>query len=246
MRNIRIVIEYDGTDYCGWQIQPNGISIQEVLENTIAGITQEPVRLTGSGRTDAGVHALNQVANFMTHSSIPCSNLLKGINSLLPCDISVKEVRDVDENFHARYSAKSKAYLYRINNCSVRSALGYRYAWHISESIDIETMDESSRVLVGTHDFSSFCASDGDSENHIRTVTSIGISGVAGGSIEVHVEANGFLRYMVRNIVGTLVDIGKRKITADEFRQIFEARDRTKAGITAPPQGLYLKEVKYI
>jgi tRNA pseudouridine38-40 synthase len=245
MRNIRIVIEYDGTDYCGWQVQPNGLSIQEVLENTIARITQETVRVTGSGRTDAGVHALNQVANFMTHSSIPCLNLLRGINSLLPRDIAVKDVRDVDENFHARYSAKSKIYLYRINNLSVRSALGCRYAWHISESIDIDIVDESSRVLIGTHDFSSFCASDDDSVNHIRTITSIGIHGVRDGSIEFLVEANGFLRYMVRNIVGTLIDVGKRKVTVAEFRQILEASDRTKAGITAPPHGLYLKEVKY-
>lgn len=245
MRNIRIAIEYDGTDYCGWQIQPNGISIQEVLENTIALITQERVRLTGSGRTDAGVHAFNQVANFMTQSTIPCSNLLRSINSLLPLDISVKDAQDTEENFHARYSAKSKIYMYRMYNRPTRSALGHRYAWHIREPLDIERMDESLCKLLGTHDFSSFCGSGGNSQNYIRTVLSADIHSVTDGYIELHVEANGFLRHMVRNIVGTLADVGKRTMTVDNFRRIFEARDRTKAGITAPPQGLYLKEVKY-
>ncbi|MCK4534682.1 MAG: tRNA pseudouridine synthase A, partial [Syntrophobacterales bacterium] len=177
MRNVRIVCEYDGTSYHGWQIQPNGISIQEVLENKIGIITQEKIRLTASGRTDAGVHALNQVANFRTGSAIGCENLLKGINSLLPGDIVIKDLRDTDEDFHARYNAKSKIYLYKILNSPVRTALYRNHSWHVRVSLDVGSMREAAISLKGRRDFSSFCASGCDSENHVRTVidTSVGV-----------------------------------------------------------------------
>ncbi|MDO9515401.1 MAG: tRNA pseudouridine(38-40) synthase TruA [Syntrophales bacterium] len=239
-----IVCEYDGTAYHGWQRQPNGITIQEVLEEKIGIITQEEIRLTASGRTDAGVHALNQVANFKTKSVIGCENLLKGINSLLPADIVVKVLQDADEDFHARYSAKNKVYVYRIFNNPVRSALYRNYSWHLRVSLDLRAMTEAAEFLEGTHDFSSFCAAGGDAEDHVRTATATSVE-VAGGMISFTIEANGFLRYMVRNIVGLLVDVGRGITTPTEFKEIMDAMDRTRAGITAPPQGLFLREVRY-
>jgi tRNA pseudouridine38-40 synthase len=244
MRNIKIIIEYDGTGYHGWQRQPNGISIQEVLENKLALITNGKVRLIASGRTDAGVHAVGQVANFKTETTIECRGLLKGINSLLPTDIAVSEVVDIDDEFHARYSAKSKVYVYKIYNSSVRSSLYRNYSWHVFEKLDVESMKNASLYLVGTKDFSSFCAAGGDAKTYTRTVLDCGIIEDT-AMIVFTIEANGFLRYMVRNIIGTLVDVGKGKTTPEEFMEIVDSKDRTNAGITAPPQGLFLKEVKY-
>lgn len=239
-----VVCEYDGTGYHGWQRQPNGISIQEVLEEKIGIITQETIRLTASGRTDAGVHALSQVANFRTESAIGCDGLLKGINSLLPADIVVNIVRDVDNGFHARYSAKSKVYVYRIFNSQVRSALHRNHSWHVRSPLDLDAMGRAARSLEGTHDFSSFCAAGGDAEDHVRTVTATSVE-MIGSMISFTIEANGFLRYMVRNIIGLLVDVGRGITTPAAFKEIMEARDRTMASITAPPQGLFLKEVRY-
>ena len=244
MRNIRIICEYDGTSYHGWQIQPNGISIQEVLEEKTGIITQEKIRLTASGRTDAGVHAMNQVANFRTESAIACGSFLKGINSLLPRDIVVKDLIDTDDDFHARYSAKSKIYTYRIFNNPVRTALCRNYSWHVRAPLDACVMGEAAILLKGRHDFSSFCASGCDSEDHIRTVIDTSVD-MKGDMVSFTIEANGFLRYMVRNIVGLLVDVGKGIITPAGFEEIMGAMDRTRAGITAPPQGLFLREVRY-
>ncbi|MBN2538903.1 MAG: tRNA pseudouridine(38-40) synthase TruA [Deltaproteobacteria bacterium] len=244
MRNVMIVCEYDGTAYHGWQRQPNGISIQEVLEKKIGTITQEEIRLTASGRTDAGVHALNQVANFRTKSTIGCGNLLKGVNSLLPEDIVVKVLRDTDKEFHARYSAKSKIYVYRIFNNPVRSALYRNCSWHLRAPLDVDAMGQAAKILEGMHDFSSFCASGGDAEDHIRTVIDTSVH-MKGDIISFTIEANGFLRYMVRNIVGLLVDVGREITTPTGFKEIMVAMDRTRAGITAPPQGLFLMEVRY-
>jgi len=244
MRNLMIICEYDGTAYHGWQRQPNGISIQEVLEERIGTITQEEIRVVASGRTDAGVHALNQVANFRTMSPIGCEQLLRGINSLLPEDIVVKVLQDADDQFHARYSAKSKTYLYRIFNNPVRSALYRNYSWHLRAPLDPVLMAQAAKVLEGRHDFSSFCAAGGDAEDHVRVIIAASVE-LSGDLLSFTVEANGFLRYMVRNIVGLLVDVGRGIITPTAFKEIMDAMDRTKAGITAPPQGLFLKEVRY-
>ncbi|MBW2673779.1 MAG: tRNA pseudouridine(38-40) synthase TruA [Deltaproteobacteria bacterium] len=244
MRNVMIACEYDGTAYHGWQRQPNGITIQEVLEEKMGIITQEEIRLVASGRTDAGVHALNQVANFRTRSAIGCENLLKGINSLLPADIVVKVLQDADEEFHARYSAKSKVYVYRIFNNPVRSALWRNYSWHLRAPLDLGVMGQAARVLEGRHDFSSFCAAGSDAEDHVRTVAATSIE-TENDMISFTIEANGFLRYMVRNIVGLLVDVGRGITTPAGFKEIMDVMDRTRAGITAPPQGLFLKEVRY-
>lgn len=245
MRNIKMILEYEGTRYHGWQYQVGRITIQQVLEECIGTITQEKIRVIGSGRTDAGVHALNQVANFTTNTTIEARNLLRGINSLLPVDIAVKELMETNGAFHARHDAKSKVYLYQIVNSPVRSALYSRYAWFIREPLDLERIRETSALLIGTHDFSSFCAANCGIKNHVRTVMSIDVEMSQRGMIKVYVEADGFLKYMVRNIVGTLSDAGRGKLSPAALKGIMEAKDRRCAGVTAPACGLFLKEVRY-
>jgi tRNA pseudouridine38-40 synthase len=245
MRNIKVIVEYDGTGYHGWQRQPNGITIQQVLEEKIGTITQERIKLIGSGRTDAGVHAINQVANFRTSSEIGCYNLMRGTNSLLPDDIVIKKLTDVDIQFHAQYDAKSKSYFYQIYNHPVRTALSRSRAWHVYGNLDLNAMHKSIALVPGTRDFSSFCAADDDVSNHVRTVIMADIDVHDRQMIVVTIEADGFLRHMVRNIVGTLVDVGRGKLSVSQFQDIMDAKDRTKAGMTAPPQGLFLQEVRY-
>lgn len=244
-RNLKAILEYDGTRYHGWQRQREPLTIQQVLEECIYRITGEDVRVIASGRTDAGVHALNQVANFRTDSPLGTASLLKGINSLLPKDIVVKELSQASDSFHARFDVKSKIYLYQIFNSPVRPALQRLYTWLIYNPLDLEKMNEAADYLRGEHDFSSFCAAHCDSENHLRTVIAIGITADKAGFIRISVEADGFLRYMIRNIVGTLVAVGRHKRSAGDMPALIAAKDRRQAGMTAPPQGLFLKEVKY-
>jgi tRNA pseudouridine38-40 synthase len=245
MRNIRLLVEYDGTAYCGWQRQKNGLSIQQLLEESICRITGEESRVIGSGRTDAGVHALGQVAHFHTASRLDERNLRMGINSLLPADIAVREAREVDPSFHARYDVKSKVYIYRICNRPVRPALERHRAWFIWFPLDLEGIEGALDLFHGTHDFSSFCSTHTDIPDHIRTILDIGLKKDESGTIEISLEADGFLRYMVRSIVGTLVDIGRGRCSRDDAAGILAAKDRRRAGLTAPPQGLFLKEVRY-
>lgn len=240
-----MVIEYDGTAYCGWQRQANGLSIQQVIEECIGRIAGEQIRVVGSGRTDAGVHALGQVAHFPTGSAIPAWNLLMGINSLLPPDIVVRELTEAPETFHARFDALSKVYLYRICNRPVRPALERNGCWFVWEPLDMGKIAGALPVFRGRHDFTSFCSTHTDSEDHIRTITAIDAGRDSSGMVEVTVEADGFLRSMVRTIVGALVDAGRGKCTPDDLAAVLAAKDRRRAGMTAPPQGLYLKEVKY-
>ncbi|OPY07348.1 MAG: tRNA pseudouridine synthase A [Syntrophaceae bacterium PtaB.Bin095] len=244
-RNIRMTLEYDGSNYHGWQRQKNGLSIQQVLEEKIAVMTGEAVRVIGSGRTDAGVHALGQVAHFRTASSIREFNLLGGLNSLLPRDIVIRDLREVDASFHARYDAKSKVYLYQVHNRPVRPALFRQYAWFVPGALDFGMMQEAAHLFEGTHDFSSFCSTHTDSPDRIRTITGVRIGADAGSLVRIEIEADGFLRYMVRGIVGVLVDAGRGKRTLPELRQIMEAKDRRCGGATAPAHGLFLKEVRY-
>ena len=244
MRNIKMIIEYEGTRYHGWQYQVGMNTIQQVLEKCVSTITQEHIRVIGSGRTDAGVHAIGQVANFNTESRIEVRNLLRGINSLLPPDIVVKELIETDATFHARYDARSKEYLYQIFNSPVRTALYNRYAWFIHEPLDIERIREACALLAGTHDFSSFCAANCGIKNHVRTILNIDVE-KKHSMMKIYVEANGFLKYMVRNIVGTLVDVGKGKLSLTDFTDIVDEKDRRRAGVTAPACGLFLKEVRY-
>ena len=240
-----MILEYDGTAYHGWQRQINGLSIQQILEEKIAVMTGEAVKVIGSGRTDAGVHALGQVAHFKTASTIPDINFLRGINSLIPNDIVVKDLQEVDPSFHARYDVKSKIYLYQIVNGSVRPVLNRQYAWFVPGLLNLERIHEAARTFEGTHDFSSFCSTHSDALDHIRTVMDIRIEAESHGLIKIVMEANGFLRYMVRGIVGTLVEVGKGKRLLSELQDIMDAKDRRYGGMTAPPQGLFLKEVRY-
>ncbi|MFA4910370.1 MAG: tRNA pseudouridine(38-40) synthase TruA [Desulfobacteria bacterium] len=245
MRNIRLVIEYDGTNYHGWQIQPNATSIQEIIEDRLKKITQEEIRLIAAGRTDAGVHAVEQVANFSTNSQLDINNIQRGLNSLLPPDIAIKEISEAEQDFHSRYSAKSKIYRYVILNRRFPSPLYRNFSWFIPFKLDIKEMKSAVQCLIGEHDFSSFKASGCNSHNPIRELYGISLDKDPKGFIIFEIEANAFLKQMVRNIVGTMVDVGKGKIGVSEFEDIFLSKDRKKAGITAPPQGLFLVKIKY-
>lgn len=245
MKNLMMVLEYDGTAYHGWQRQAGLATIQEVVEEKIAVMTRERVTLIGSGRTDAGVHARRQVANFRTGTRIPEQDLLRGLNSLLPKDIAVREIAEVRDDFHARFSVRSKTYEYRIFNGPIRPVLMRNQVWFVLGLLDLPAMEEAAAGLKGVRDFSSFCASGHESKSFIREVYDCGFEREGDGLIRFHIEANGFLKYMVRNIVGTLVEVGKGKRTPRDFIDVVEARDRRKAGVTAPPQGLILVDVKY-
>ena len=245
MRNIRLLIEYDGTNYHGWQVQPNALTIQEVLEKKIEVMTREPVRLIASGRTDAGVHALGQVANFQTPSSIPADGFQRGLNSLLPPDIIVRSAEEVDTQFHAQYGAKRKTYRYVILNYEVPSAISRNYSWHLPLPLDVQAMQEAGGLLLGRQDFTSFQGADADTEDPVREVYRAEWSVEEKNFLHFTIEADGFLKHMVRNIVGTLAEVGRGKLSLQDFKRILGARDRRQAGITAPAQGLFLVEVKY-
>lgn len=248
MRNLKMVIEYDGSSYHGWQRQLNGLSIQQVLEEKIAVITGEKVKAIGSGRTDAGVHALAQVAHFKTACEISTGNLLKGINSLLPNDIVLKSLEEADADYHARMDAKGKIYLYQIFNSPSRTALYRHYAWTLHCPLDLDLMRKGAGYLIGRHDFTSFSSVHTDVlsfEREIERIEILDSLSIEHPLIKIFVEADGFLRYMVRTIVGTLVEVGRKKRPPEDVAVILKGRDRKLAGMTAPPQGLFLKEVRY-
>jgi tRNA pseudouridine38-40 synthase len=245
MRNIRLLIEYDGTHYHGWQVQPNAVTVQETIEEKLATMTRERVHLAASGRTDAGVHALGQVANFRTSSSIPLEGFLHGLNSLLPADIVIRSAEEMGEDFHAQFGAKQKTYRYVILNGPVPSAIHRHYAWHVPNPLDLQAMERASRYLPGKQNFASFRAADADSSDPVREVFRAEWSVPAPPFLHFTIEANGFLKHMVRNLVGTLVEVGKGRISEEDFQHILAARDRRQAGMTAPPQGLFLVEVRY-
>lgn len=244
MRNVKLVLEYDGTEYAGWQIQPGERTIEGVLKECIKKITGEDVKIRVAGRTDAGVHALGQVANFYTHSTIPAISLQRALNSLLPPDIVVRSAEDVDETFDARRSAEAKVYLYLIFNRPFPTALYRRYSWHVREPLDMDLMKEGASLLKGEKDFSSFRARGCTARHPIRSIDSIEIER-EGDLLKIEVKGKAFLRHMVRNIVGTLVDLGRGRFTLNDLKEIIEARDRRKAGICAPARGLFLKKVEY-
>ncbi|OXT06214.1 tRNA pseudouridine(38-40) synthase TruA [Thermoanaerobacterium thermosaccharolyticum] len=244
MRNIVLVIEYDGTNYHGWQIQKNVVTIQETITKAIKKITNEDVDLIGSSRTDAGVHALHQVANFKTCTNIPTSKIPNALNSVLPADIVIKDAFEADMDFHSRYSAKGKRYKYIIYNRRFSSPILKNYSWHISKSLDVEKMRESLKYLEGTHDFSAFKASGSSVKSPVRTVRDISLK-KNGFNVEFEIEADGFLYNMVRIIVGTIVDVGLGKINPIDVKEILDSKNRCMAGKTAPPQGLFLTKIYY-
>ncbi|MEI7590211.1 MAG: tRNA pseudouridine(38-40) synthase TruA [Deltaproteobacteria bacterium] len=246
MRNIKITIEYDGSAYCGWQRQSRGISIQQTIEEALCKITQEDIKIVASGRTDAGVHAVAQVANFRCNTTLNVKNLFGGLNSSLPNDIAVTTVQEVDLSFHSRRDTKSKIYLYQITNTKHRHALFRAYSWQIFGELNVKAMQTATEFLLGEHDFRSFCSTRTDVQDFVRNVMALDIEqDEEQKMISITVEANGFLRHMVRTIVGTLAKVGRGKIEPEEIVKILIAKDRTVAGNTAPPHGLFLKEVKY-
>jgi tRNA pseudouridine38-40 synthase len=245
MRNIRLLIEYDGTNYQGWQVQPKGPTIQGILEEKLGLLTGEPAQLFGSGRTDSGVHALGQAAHFKTQSQMDIRTIRRALNSLLPPDIVIRKVEEVDEGFHARKHSKSKVYEYRILNRNLRSAFHRRYVWHIPQKLDLTEMKEATQSLIGEHDFSAFRTVGSPTRTTVRRVIRAEWRRGRDGLIRFEIEANGFLKQMVRSIIGTLVEIGKGRMEAADLRKILNSRDRKEAGPTAPAQGLFLKEVKY-
>jgi tRNA pseudouridine38-40 synthase len=244
-KNIKLILAYDGGRYCGWQRQKNGTSIQGVLEEKIRMMLGESVKLIASGRTDAGVHAVRQVCNFLTTSRIDPASIRRGLNSLLPDDIHLWEAAYVPLDFHARYGARRKTYEYRILNREEPDIFLRDYVWHIRMPLDLKVMGECLALLTGTHDFSAFRSTGSGNLNPVRSVSRSELKGSNDGLLRILLEADGFLRHMVRNITGTVVSAGMGRMDAGRFEEIIESRDRSLAGIKAPPQGLFLMEVLY-
>lgn len=244
MRNIKLTIEYDGTNYHGWQSQQNAIAVQDVVIKAIHKITGEEINLTGSSRTDTGVHAYGQVANFFTESRIPAEKFPFALNSALPEDISIKKAEEVNEGFHARFSAKGKKYRYLIYNSTFPSALMRNRAYFVPGKLNLDAMIQASEYFLGKHDFSAFRASGSDTKTSERTITGVSLK-QAGETIEFEIQGDGFLYNMVRIIAGTLIEVGAGRISASEIPDIIKGRDRRKAGRTAPAHGLYLVQVFY-
>ena len=244
-RNIRLLLEYDGTRYHGWQRQLDAATIQGVLEAAVARLTQAPVAIIGSGRTDAGVHARGQVANFRTESPIPLKAFHQGLNSMLPKDIAVLEASEAPPEFHARKSARAKTYEYRILNRSTRSPLHRNYAWWLAPRLDLGVMAEAAAILPGEHNFTAFRASGSDNINPVRRVLAATWRDEPGGWLSFTITATGFLRGMVRSLVGTMVEVGRGKSPPTILAELLESGARHLAGPTSPPQGLYLVEVFY-
>ncbi len=255
MRHIKLTLQYDGTNYSGWQVQINAATIQGHLEDIILAITGEHSRVTGAGRTDAGVHALEQVAVFKTESRLDADILQRAINAHLPPDIRLMKAMECDEGFHPRYDAKSKTYSYVISGMDAYSVFLTRYSWNVRCQLDIEAMKDAAHYLRGTHDFSSFRASGCSSRHPVREITGINISAMNAIEfidfrldipvIKISITATAFLRHMARNIVGTLVEAGRNKLTPSRVKEILDARDRRLAGKTAPACGLFLEEIYY-
>ena len=240
-----MIVEYDGTAYSGWQIQNDVPTIQGEIENALRRITGQTLRVTGSGRTDAGVHALGQTAGFVCATKLSVQQLHKGLNSLLPPDIVIHSLEKVSASFHPRYDAISKVYRYRILNRPWPDAIGRQYCWYVRRRLDWDTMRIAVDHLVGNHDFKAFEGSGSPRASTIRHVLRTSVKQQELGFLIFEIEANGFLRFMVRNIVGTLVEVGLSKWSPSDFKRILASRDRNQAGPTAPPQGLFLVRVIY-
>lgn len=240
----KLIIEYDGTNYHGWQIQPNGVTIQEKIEKALTKITSQQIRIYSSGRTDAGVHAKGQCAHFACETRLTPGVMQKALNAVLPGDIVIKACENTDADFHARFSAKSKRYRYTIWNEPVPLALGRQYAWHVRKPLDTNAMRAACARLKGEHDFKGFEASGMLHRSTVRTILHAGIEKNS-GFVHFDIEANGFLRYMVRSILGTLVEIGLAKRPVSDVDAILASGDRILAGTTAPPHGLTLLYVLY-
>ncbi len=250
MRNLKLILSYDGSDFSGWQVQPDAKTVQGTLASAIGRITGEKVLPQGSGRTDAGVHALAQVATFVTESSVPTANFLKALNDILPAAVRVLEVTEAAADFHARHSAREKTYRYRLQREAICPPFLARYVWHYPYPLDEEAMACAAGMVVGEHDFTSFAAVDaerGHEDEAASNVRRIFFSGWerTGGELVYTVRGSGFLHHMVRNLVGTFILVGKGTLQVEDVKRILEARTRSAAGATAPASGLYLVSVEY-
>lgn len=245
MPNYRLTIEYDGTRYHGWQRQKSDPSIQGEIEKALEKMTRQKTVVNGSGRTDAGVHALAQTANFKSDACLAADAFLMGLNSLLKDDIVIRACRVVADDFHARYNAKGKIYQYRILNSRLSSAICRNHVWHIRNPLDFYAIQRAAAHVVGEYDFKAFEGAGSPRSSTVRRVVRAEMTRESSENLCFTIEADGFLRYMVRNIVGTLVDVGLSRTTPEGFKSILESGERGRAGATAPPQGLYLVKVLY-
>lgn len=242
MRNLKLTIEYDGSEFAGWQVQPNAVTVQGEIERSLEQITREPVRLTAAGRTDAGVHASGQVANFITGSQLPAERVVKGGNALLPPAIRLLKAEEVDESFNARFDAKSRSYLYRINTRPI--AISRQYSWYYPYHVDLEAMDRACEYLVGEHDFAAFCSA-ATRLDHYRCFVHFARWQKWPNGILFEIKANRFVHNMVRILVGTCLEIGRGKTSPELMLDIMDKKDRRIAGATVPPHGLCLTNVEY-
>lgn len=243
MRNIKITIQYNGEKYCGWQKQPDSLGVQGTIEKAIYDITREEVKIIGSGRTDAGVHALGQVANFQLTSTIPASKIPSALNSKLPKDISIISCEEVSQEFHSRYSARGKIYRYLIYNSVYRSPIYKDISYQVKYDLDFDKMCIEAKSFIGTYDFKGFMSSGSSVTDTVRTIYDIELT-KEDNLIVLEIEGNGFLYNMVRIIVGTLVDVGRGRIN-ESISEVIISKSRSRSGHTAPAHGLFLKKVDY-
>ncbi len=250
MRNLKLILSYDGSDFAGWQVQPNAPTVQGTLSTAIGRVTGEKVLPQGSGRTDAGVHALAQVATFVTESPVPTANFVKALNDLLPSTVRVLKVEEAAADFHARKSARGKTYRYRIYREAICPPFLSRYVWHYPFPLDEQAIAQAAGLVQGEHDFTSFAAVDpergreGEPVSNVRHIFS-SVWGRQGDELVYTVKGSGFLHHMVRNLVGTFILVGKGTLSAEDVTGILKARNRSAAGATAPASGLYLVGVEY-
>ena len=250
MRNLKLILSYDGAEFSGWQVQPDAATVQGTIASAIGRVTGEKVLPQGSGRTDAGVHALAQVVTFVTESSVPTENFAKALNDVLPGSVRVLEVAEVPRVFHARHSARAKTYRYRIYRGAICPPFLARYVWHYPYPLDEDAMARAAELVVGEKDFTSFAAVDpekgreGEPVSNVRTIFSSAWERL-GEELVYTVRGSGFLHHMVRNLVGTFLLVGRGTLQAAEITRILEARTRSAAGATAPASGLYLVGVEY-
>ncbi len=250
MRNLKVILSYDGAEFSGWQVQPDATTVQGTLASAIGRITGEKVLPQGSGRTDAGVHALAQVVTFVTESSVPTENFVKALNDILPASVRVVQVSEAPAEFHARHSARGKTYRYRIYRESICPPFLARYVWHYPYRLDEDAMAQAACLVIGEKDFTSFAAvdpergRDGEAVSNVRTIFRSSWER-AGEELIYTVRGSGFLHHMVRNLVGTFILVGRGTLQAENITHILEARNRSAAGATAPASGLYLVQVDY-
>ena len=244
MKRIKLTVAYDGTDYCGWQIQPNGITVEKVLNRALSRLTGEDIAVTGASRTDAGVHARGNVAVFDTASTIPPERFSYAVNTLLPEDVVVVKSEEVAADWHPRYQESVKTYAYHILNREMPDPVRRKYVWHVNCPLDLEKMRTAAEYLTGEHDFKSFCSIHTGAKTTVRTIYSMDVER-SGEVITIRVSGNGFLYNMVRIITGTLVEAGRGFRQPESVKELLDADERGKAGPTAPAQGLLLESIEY-